>query len=117
MVHSKEQIEEIMLSLYEQLGGHKFVVMTGSKFTGYAENENGNLEQYISLARNVSGANKLKITYLEGLDVYDMRFVRQTFNKKTFTVSEKEVYHDEFVYWDELIPIFEKVTGMYTKLF
>lgn len=48
MVHSKEQIEEIMLSLYEQLGGHKFVVMTGSKFTGYAENENGNLEQYIT---------------------------------------------------------------------
>lgn len=34
MVHSKEQIEEIMLSLYEQLGGHKFIVATGSKFTG-----------------------------------------------------------------------------------
>lgn len=37
-----------MLSLYEQLGGHKFIVATGSKFTGYAEDKNGNLEQYIS---------------------------------------------------------------------
>lgn len=60
MVHSKEQIEEIMLSLYEQLGGHKFIVATGSKFTGYAEDKNGNLEQYISLARNAAVQTNLK---------------------------------------------------------
>lgn len=43
MKHSEEQIKEIMLALYEQLGRHKFVVMTGSKFTGYMENESGDL--------------------------------------------------------------------------
>lgn len=117
MVHSKEQIEKIMMSLYEQLGGHKFVVATGSKFTGYAEDENGNLEQYISLARNASSANKLKITYDEGLDLYNMIFERQTFSKKTFQVSRKEIASYNGVYFDQLAPIFESVTGMYTRLF
>lgn len=117
MVHSKEQIKEIMISLYEQLGGHKFVVATGSKFTGYAEDENGNLEQYISLARNASSANKLKITYDEGLDLYNVLFERQAFNKKTFQVNRKEIASYNGVYCDQLVPIFESVTGMYTRLF
>lgn len=117
MVHSKEQIKEIMMSLYEQLGGHKFVVATGSKFTGYAEDENGNLEQYISLARNASSANKLKITYDEGLDLYNMIFERQTFSKKTFQVSRKEIASYNGVYFDQLAPIFESVTRMYTRPF
>lgn len=117
MVHSKEQIEKIMLSLYEQLGGHKFIVATGSKFTGYAEDENGNLEQYISLARNASGANKLKITYDEGLDLYNVLFERQTFNKKTFQISNKEIASCNGIYCDQLVPYFESVTGMYTRLF
>lgn len=117
MVHSKEQIKEIMMSLYEQLGGHKFVVATGSKFTGYAEDENGNLEQYISLARNASSANKLKITYDEGLDLYNVLFERQTFNKKTFQVNRKEIASYNGVYCDQLAPIFESVTGMYTRPF
>ena len=72
MEHSKEQIKEIMLSLYQQLGGHKFVVMTGSEFTGYMENESGNMEQIIKLSRNKSGADKLIVTYEEGKDVYSM---------------------------------------------
>lgn len=117
MVHSKEQIEEIMMSLYEQLGGHKFIVATGSKFTGYSEDENGNLEQYISLARNASSANKLKITYDEGLDLYNVLFEKQTFSKKTFQISKKEIASYNGVYFDQLIPIFESVTGMYVRPF
>lgn len=117
MLHSKEQIKEIMLSLYEQLGGHKFVAATGSKFIGYTENKNGNLEQHISLARNASGANKLKITYDEGLDLYNVLFEKQTFNRKTFQVSRKEIASYNGVSFDQLIPIFESVTGMYTRLF
>ena len=50
MKHSEEQIKEIMLALYEQLGRHRFVVMTGSKFTGYMENESGDMEQVIKLS-------------------------------------------------------------------
>lgn len=88
MKHSEEQIKEIMLALYEQLGRHKFVVMTGSKFTGYMENESGDLEQVIKLSKNKSGADKLIITYEEGKDTYSMRFIKSPkLNKKTFSFS------------------------------
>lgn len=116
MKHSEEQIKEIMLALYEQLGGHRFVAMTGSKFTGYMENEAGNMEQIIKLRRNKSGADKLIITYEEGKDLYSMRFIKSCkFNKKTFSFTEsKEMHTSSNVYDDQLQKIFTQVTGLYT---
>lgn len=118
MKHSKEQIKEIMLSLYQQLGGHKFVVMTGSVFTGYMENESGNMEQIIKLSRNKSGADKLIVTYEEGKDVYSMRFIKSSkFNKRTFSFSEtEEIYFTSDIYSEQLQEVFTQVTGLYTHL-
>ena len=116
MKHSEEQIKEIMLALYEQLGRHRFVVMTGSKFTGYMENESGDLEQVIKLSKNKSGADKLIITYEEGKDTYSMRFIKSPkLNKKTFSFSEaKEVFFS--IYAEQLQEVFTQVTGLYTHL-
>lgn len=118
MIHSKEQVKEIMLNLYEQLGGHRFVAMTGSEFTGYMENEDGNLEQIIKLKRNKSGADKLIITYEEGKDMYSMRFIKSCkFNKKTFSFSESQEMHtSRNVYAEQLQKIFTQVTELYTHL-
>lgn len=118
MKHSEEQIKEIMLALYEQLGRHKFVVMTGSKFTGYMENESGDLEQVIKLSKNKSGADKLIITYEEGKDTYSMRFIKSPkLNKKTFSFSEaKEVFFLSDIYAEQLQEVFTQVTGLYTHL-
>lgn len=118
MKHSKERIKEIMLSLYQQLGGHKFVVMTGSEFTGYMENESGNMEQIIKLSRNKSGADKLIVTYEEGKDVYSMRFIKSSkFNKRTFSFSEtEEIYFTSDIYSEQLQEVFTQVTGLYTHL-
>ena len=118
MKHSKEQIKEIMLSLYQQLGGHKFVVMTGSEFTGYMENESGNMEQIIKLSRNKSGADKLIVTYEEGKDVYSMRFIKSSkFNKRTFSFSEtEEIYFTSDIYSEQLQEVFTQVAGLYTHL-
>ena len=118
MKHSEEQIKEIMLALYEQLGGHKFVVMTGSKFTGYSENKSGDMEQAIKLSKNKSGADKLIITYEEGKDTYSMRFVKSPkLNKKTFSFSEsKEVFFSSDIYAEQLQEVFTQVTGLYTHL-
>lgn len=118
MKHSKEQIKEIMLPLYQQLGGHKFVVMTGSEFTGYMENESGNMEQIIKLSRNKSGADKLIVTYEEGKDVYSMRFIKSSkFNKRTFSFSEtEEIYFTSDIYSEQLQEVFTQVTGLYTHL-
>ena len=118
MKHSKQQIKEIMLSLDQQLGGHKFVVMTGSEFTGYMENESGNMEQIIKLSRNKSGADKLIVTYEEGKDVYSMRFIKSSkFNKRTFSFSEtEEIYFTSDIYSEQLQEVFTQVTGLYTHL-
>ena len=118
MKHSEEQIKEIMLALYEQLGRHRFVVMTGSKFTGDMENESGDMEQVIKLSKNKSGADKLIITYEEGKDTYSMRFIKSPkFNKKTFSFSEaKEVFFSSDIYAEQLQEVFTQVTGLYTHL-
>lgn len=118
MKHSEEQIKEIMLALYEQLGRHRFVVMTGSKFTGCMENESGDLEQVIKLSKNKSGADKLIITYEEGKDTYSMRFIKSPkLNKKTFSFSEaKEVFFSSDIYAEQLQEVFTQVTGLYTHL-
>lgn len=116
MKHSAEQLKEILLNLYQQLGGHKFVVMTGSKFVGYSEDEQGNVQQLIKLSRNATSANRLYITYNEGMDLYTMRFTNLSVNRKDFSCKETDIYSNEGVYFDELQSIFAQVTGLYTKL-
>ena len=103
-----------------QLGGRRFIVMTGSKdFIGDKDTLR------MSLARNSSGANRLEIT-LNGLDLYDMRFYRRTggkmkLNHKTQTaeftpLKEKDiaVFHD--IYCDQLEELFTEVTGLETRM-
>jgi len=103
-------------TILNQLGGNKFIVMTGAKnFVG-----DGNTLR-MSLPRNGSRANRLWVT-LNGNDLYDMRFFRYTparFNSKTMTfsddkISDEKVYED--VFFDQLQEIFTEHTKMYTHL-
>lgn len=116
MKYSEERVKEIMLTLYQHLGGHKFVVMTGSKFVGYSEDIHGNLQQLIKLSRNATSANRLYITYNEGLDLYSMRFTNLSVDRKDFSCKEKEIYSNDEVYFEDLQSVFTKVTGLYTHL-
>ena len=106
-------VPEIIL---EQLGGHRFVVMTGSSHfvaDGYTLRMN--------LARNGSKANRLYIT-LDADDTYTMRFFKYTaprFNSKTVSFTEEKITEVETikgVYCDMLQDIFTRVTKMYTRL-
>ena len=63
----------------EQIGGRRFATMTGSK--DFIDMGNG---LRMSLARNKTSANRLDIIYDAGADLYNMRFYRRTFSKKTF---------------------------------
>ena len=96
--------------ILSQLGGHKFTVITGS--SQYAAGEN---YLRMNLARNISGANRLKIE-LNWMDTYDMTFYRQTMNRKTFEVKITEKAQFSGVYFDQLCGIFETTTGLYTSL-
>lgn len=103
-------------TILQQLGGHKFVVMTGS--SQFVSDKN---TLRMKLAKNMSRANKLDIT-LDEYDTYTMTFYRYTPprrkpNKYEFTDAKTEIIAKyEGVYCDMLQEIFTQVTGMYTHL-
>lgn len=103
-------------TILEQLGGNKFIAMTGAKNLL----ADGNT-LIMTLPKNMSKANRLYIT-LEADDTYTMHFFKFTpgrLNKKTFEFTEDkvvEVRTIEGVYFDKLQELFTEVTGMYTHL-
>ena len=91
-------------TILQQLGGHGFTVMTGSR--NYINLGNG---LQMSLARNK------KIILDEDTDTYTMYFYRQTLTKYA-DIKVKEIAKYEGVYFDMLQQIFTDVTGLYTRL-
>lgn len=108
--------KEIAQTILAQLGGQRFIAMTGVSKLAYKDST-----LYMRLPRNASAANRLSIT-LDPTDTYTMRFFYQsggTLNKKTLAptpIKEKDVEVINDVYCDQLAEIFEHVTGMYTSL-
>jgi len=93
-------------TILKTLGGNKFRMMTGAKNLAGDENSLS-----MRIGRNSSNSNYLKIT-LNSMDLYDMKFC-----KLTRKFEEKSVTEYSDVYNDMLTEVFEKHTGMYTKLF
>ena len=103
-------------TILEQLGGNKFIAMTGAKnFVS-----DGNTLR-MTLPKNRSKANRLYIT-LDASDTYTMHFFKYTagrLNKKAFAWSpdkKEDIENISGVYADMLQDIFTSVTGMYTHL-
>jgi len=106
----------VVQTILGQLGGNRFIAMTGSKhFT-----DCGNTLK-MTLAGNASKANRLDVT-LNGRDTYDMSFYRYIpvkVNKKTFEVKDEQfiqVAKFDGIYADQLQGLFTEVTGLYTRL-
>ena len=95
----------IARTILDQLGGHKFRVMTGAK--NFADHGNA---LSMKLGRNSSNSNYLKVS-LNSMDLYDVHFSKVT------KFEEKSVKEYNNVYADSLVELFESHTGMYTKLF
>ena len=100
----------IAQTILQQIGGRRFAAMTGSR--DFINMGNG---LRMSLAKNKTSANRLDITYDERLNLYNMRFYRKTFSKKTFECNTKDIASYEGVYCDMLEDIFTQVTGLYTR--
>ena len=111
--------------ILEQLGGNKFLTMTGSKILYYGYDKNGYAYLRLKLSRNKSRAELLKIQ-LNCKDLYNMSFdrIKKTLNKEYSAIGIK-IYDEtienvkflEDIYCDQLQEVFTKVTGMYTRLF
>ena len=103
-------------TIYQQLGGGRFVAMTGAK--NFVALENG---IKFNIGRNSSKANTVKIT-LNGLDLYDVEFIKYTpfkFNINTGAIREEKIEVVEKLenYYDDMLQDgFTNITGMYTHL-
>ena len=91
--------------ILQQLGGNKFIAMTGAKNLGTSGKKN-NLS--FSIGRNSKGITHVLIT-LTSMDTYDMEFITMRGTKR----KSKKV---KGVYADMLQKIFTKMTGMDTRL-
>ena len=106
--------EQILL----QLGGRRFVAMTGSSHFLADENSLS-----MRLIRNQSGANRLRIT-LRGDDLYDVSFFYyrppryRVRNDKVVEMPEvyREIKTYEGVFFDQLKELFTEVTGLETQM-
>lgn len=111
--------------IFQQIGGNKFLAMTGSKVKYYGYDKNGYVYLMFQLSKNQSKAQFLKIQ-LNDKDLYNMEFskIKKTLNKEYAAIGIKiydetietiKIYED--VHCDQLQEIFTDMTGMYTRLF
>ena len=123
-------------TIFNQLGGNKFVVMTGAKYM--VSSENGLTFQ---IGKNASKANLVKVT-TNGNDTYNLQFwkkgrevnsillivkyVEQGLNDEQIKIKVDEAQKKaepkmlkEYsgIYSDQLQELFTEYTKMYTKLF
>lgn len=103
----KDNAKLIAGEILKQLGGHKFLVMTGAHNLLTLADGNG---LAMKLRRNSSKANYLRIS-VNSLDLYDIEFIKIWGNKLTTVEKFENVYNDR------LVSTFESVTGMKTILF
>lgn len=90
----------IAVTILNQLGGNKFIAMTGAKdfFT------NGN-DCCFSIGKNPSGANRIKIV-LDPDDTYTIQFMK-------FTSGWLD--HKSLVYHEPKVQTIREVSGLYTE--
>ena len=94
-------------TILKQLGGRRFIAMTGSKHFAGTETS-----LTMKLTRNKLGATHLKIN-LEPQDWYKLTFMKCHINQRGGPEILQEV--DE-VYFDRLQEVFTECTGLYTSL-
>ena len=95
-------------TILAQLGGGRFVAMTGARqFTSSEDNETARLT--FRLPRKANSINCVTIV-LEASDLYTVIFCSIT-GLKVRVVDEVEG-----VYWDQLRDLFTARTGLYTSL-
>jgi len=96
--------KEIAKTILQQLGGNKFIAMTGAKNLGHT-----NKGLQMKIGRNSKGITHVIIN-LKASDTYEMEFI------KLRGASRKVVKKVSGVYNDMLGKIFTKYTGMRTSL-
>ena len=102
---NKRQAGEML----KQLGGNRFIMMTGSKNFGVCTKGSG-----FKIGRNSKGVNFVRIDLKN--DLYNMEFIQLRKKRGSMDVNMKVLKRVKGVYADQLQSVFTKHTGMYTSL-
>ena len=97
--------KQIAQTILQQLGGNKFIAMTGAKNLGFT-----NKGIQMKIGRNAKGVTHVIIDLDRGKDLYNIEFVKIRGVKRTTVKKLKGVYADQ------LGKIFTKYTGLRTSL-
>ena len=100
----KESGRNIAKTILQQLGGNKFIAMTGAKNLGFTNNG-----LQMKIGRNSKGITHVIIS-LKSTDTYDVEFIKMRGTSRKVVKKLKGVYNDM------LRKIFTKYTGMRTSL-
>ena len=95
-------------TILEQLGGNRFVAMTGAK--NFVAGESA---LSFKIGRNSTSINTVKVE-LTPMDTYTVTF--SNVSKRKAGVVNKVISESTDVYCDTLVELFERTTGLYTKL-
>ena len=101
----KESGAQIAKTILQQLGGNKFIAMTGAKNLGHT-----NKGLQMKIGRNAKGVTHVIIDLDRGKDLYDIEFVKVRGTKRTTVKKLKGIFADQ------LGEMFTRYTGLYTKL-
>ena len=101
-----ESGKEIAKTILQQLGGNKFIAMTGAKNIGFT-----NKGIQMGIGRNAKGVTHVIIDLDRGKDLYNIEFVKVGWDFKRKTIKKLNG-----VYADQLQKIFTKYTGLHTRL-
>ena len=99
-----ENKRQIAQTILQQLGGRRFIAMTGAKNIGFT-----NKGLSMKIGKNAKGITHVVVDYDRGKDLYDMEFLKIRGTKRT----GKKV---KSVYADDLKTIFKGYTGLRTSL-
>ena len=98
--------QEVAQTILNQLGGGRFVMMTGAHNLSCSDDKCGTL---MLKFKGSKVANYLKIS-LTAMDLYDVEFGK-IWGGKYKVVKEVSGYYN-----DMLVKLFEETTGLYTSL-
>ncbi len=111
----KPEVVKEAVTILQQLGGNKFLVMTGADKLCAAGRTDTNPNPWLrmDLRRNKAKVNRLKITLMP-TDTYKMEFYKQVLVDWEPVITNEQVF--EMVYGEDLQTLFTSVTGYYTHL-
>ena len=109
MIKLKDLLNEsgaqIAKTILNQLGGNKFIAMTGAKNLGHT-----NKGLQMKIGKNAKGVTHVIIDLDRGKDLYDIEFVKFRGAKRTTIKKLKGIYADQ------LGKIFTQYTGLHIRL-